>query len=445
MRNNKHLCASWGFHLIRKLLTLGLLLSPGLFFGSCGLRDSNTAVLWTDRPEFAFYTEYFNARQGDYKIEARYFESLAKKLRDTNGSYPDIVAGSWLKSAATRSLFRPLDTFFKKEQISKESFYPSLLALGNIDGKQYLLPVSFNIPALIFARNQGESLSSPFTITLEEIKELGKKYNIENNGIYSRMGFSPAWDDDFLFVSAVLFGASFKEASPLEWDNAALEQTMSFIQGWIREANTGIQAEDDFTFKYFYDPPAKLIQSGRILFFHMGSSEFFILPQERRDSLDFRWIAGKDTIPLSENMVFYGIFRKSKASKAANAFTQWLFKEETQRLFLEAGKTNRLNETRFGIANGFSALRTVTEQIFPQYYPSLLGRMPPETFLSPPNILPQNWTAIKERVILPYLHDRVRTPESLAQSVPGRLPAERGDIRSLDRRLNDWIRLNRDL
>jgi hypothetical protein len=353
------------------------------------------------------------------------------------------VAGSWLKSSSTRNFFRPLDTFFKKELVSRGSFYPPLLALGNIDSKQYLLPVSFNIPALIFAREQGKSLSSPFTLTLEEIKELGKKYNTKNNGIYSRIGFSPTWDDNFLFVSSILFGASFKEDSPLGWDNAALERAMSFIQSWIKETNTGIQEEDDFTFKYFYDPPSKLIQSGRILFFYMGSSDFFILPQERRDSLDFRWIAGKDTIPLSEDMVFYGISRNSKAGKAANAFTQWFFKEETQRMLLEAGKNNRLNETRFGIANGFSALRTVTEQIFPQFYPSLLGRMPPETFLSPPNILPQNWTIMKERVILPYLHDRVRAPESPTSA--GKIPAERGDIRSLDHRITDWIRLNRDL
>jgi hypothetical protein len=131
-------------------------------------------------------------------------------------------------------------------------------------------------------------------------------------------------------------------------------------------------------------------------------------------------------------MVYYGIHRNSRARKAAEAFTQWFFREETQRLILEAGKNNRLNETRFGIANGFSALRTVTEQIFPQFYPALLGRMPPESFLSPPNILPRNWNSLKEQVILPYLHDRIRS-------------TKRNNIRSLDRRLTDWSRLNRGL
>jgi hypothetical protein len=246
------------------------------------------------------------------------------------------------------------------------------------------------------------------------------------------MGFSPSWDDDFLFVSAALFGASFREASPLEWDDEALERALAYVADWIREANTGIQAEDDFSFKYFYDPPAKLVISGRVLFFYLPSSDLFTLSQEQGANLDFRWIAGEDTIPISEAMVYYGIHRQSRAKKAAEAFTQWFFRAETQRLLLEAGKNNRLNETRFGIANGFSALWTVTEQVFPQFYPSLLGRMPPGSFLSPPNILPRNWTAIKERVILPYRHDRIRDPN-------------RGDPRSLERRLSDWNRLNRGL
>jgi hypothetical protein len=91
-----------------------------------------------------------------------------------------------------------------------------------------------------------------------------------------------------------------------------------------------------------------------------------------------------------------------------------------------------MTETLFGIGGGFSAMRTVTEHIFPRCYPGLLGHMPPEAALSPPNILPHNWMAIKQQVILPYLHDRIRG-ENGAATVP-----------DLDRRLADWLRINRD-
>jgi ABC-type glycerol-3-phosphate transport system substrate-binding protein len=396
--------------------------------GACAFLEPGAAVLWTDRPEFALYAEYFNAAQNQYKIETRYFEVPAQKLSGA-GEGPDIVAGSWLKSASTRNLFSPLDELLGKDPRLQTAFYPRLLALGNIEGKQYLFPVAFNIPALVFARDKGPDLSNPFTIGLEEIKEKGRAYNAESRGAYSRMGFSPTWSDEFLFITAALFGASFREAAPLAWEAGALEAAIGYIRSWTKDANTGIQAEDDFSFKYFYDPPSKLVISGRLLFTYLDSSEFFTLPPETRGNLDFRWIAGDEAIPLSEGAVFYGIYKAGRAKKAAEAFTLWFFRAETQRLLLELSKNKRLNENSFGIAGGFSAMRTVTEQVFPQFYPGLLGHIPPESFLSPPNILPRNWVNLKERVILPYLHDRIRQTGE-----------EEG--RSLERRIGDWSRIN---
>jgi ABC-type glycerol-3-phosphate transport system substrate-binding protein len=412
-------------------LLIALVLLPILLtFASCGEERARAAVLWTDRPEFAFYAEQFNAGQDRYKVEARYFESPAQRLTE-DGEYPDIVAAGWLKSASTRALFRPLDSFFESSGISAGAFYPRLLALGNIEGKQYLLPVAFNIPAMVFARDYTMPLSNPFTIDMEEIMELGKSYNAETNGVYTRMGFSPSWNDEFLFITATLFNTGFREASPIAWDPLALDRALTWVQNWITGANTSIQAEDDFSFKYLYDPPAKLVSSGRILFSYMSSSQFFTLAEERRTALDFRWIAEKEVIPMDELNVYYGIHKKARSGKAAVAFTQWFFQAETQRRLLESAKAKRLLETSFGIGGGFSAMRTVTEQIFPQFYPSLLGRMPPESFLSPPNILPRNWMIIKERVILPYLHDRIRHES-------------KDEIRPLERRITDWYRLNRE-
>jgi ABC-type glycerol-3-phosphate transport system substrate-binding protein len=404
----------------------------GVFLcSSCAFQRTTTAVIWTDHPEFAIYGEYFNSSQEQYKVETRYFPSPAQKLTQP-GEFPDIVVGNWLKSASTRTLFKPLDALFKNGVISGTAFYPRLLALGNIEGRQYLLPVSFNLPALVFAEENSSLLSNPFTVSLEEIKQLGKDYNQEGSGGYSRMGFSPAWNDEFLFITATLFSTSFREGSPLAWDPMALERAMNFVSDWIKEANTDIRAEDDFAFKYFYDPPIKLVLSGRILFTYMGSAEFFTSAEERRTRLDFRWIAERNTIPLSEETLYYGIYKNGKAGKASEAFTRWFFQAETQRLLLETSKKMRINETLFGIGNGFSAMRTVTEQIFPQFYPNLLGHMPPEDFLSPPNILPRRWMTIKERVILPYMRDRIRytSPE---------------EIRYLDKRLTEWYRINREM
>jgi hypothetical protein len=214
---------------------------------SCDSGSKRTAILWTDQPEFAFYAEFFNANQNQYKIETHYFDFPSQKLKEDRAR-PDIVTGSWLKSVPAR-FFKPLDKQFMGDSQFHDAFYPRLLAMGNMDGKQYLLPVSFKVPAVIFAQGKGEQLSNPFTVDLKKKKKLGEDYNVKSRGVYTHMGFSPSWDNNFLFLTATLLNASFREADPLAWDIAALDKAMTFAYDWVQEANSGFQAVDDFTFK----------------------------------------------------------------------------------------------------------------------------------------------------------------------------------------------------
>jgi hypothetical protein len=411
---------------------------------SCG-RSPEPAVLWTDRPEFAVYAEYFNAQHEGYKVEVRYFENPAQRLINLNArDTPDMVVASWLKSARSRTLFQPLDRFFRNHTLRADDFYLRLLSLGKIDRKQYLLPVSFNISAIVFARENAGLLSDLFTVGLEEIRTLGKNYNVLSAGsngaagTYTRMGFSPSWNNEFPFITATLFNTNFREADTLIWNGEALENSVRYIRAWIQEANTDIAMEDDFSFKYFFVPQTKLVQSGRILFTCLESSAFLVLGEELRSTLDFRWLSGGGrpgeaggSIPLAEDSTWFGLCRGSRAHKTTALFTEWLFQEETQRFLLHESKRLRMNETTFGIANGFSALRTVTEQIFPQFYPGLLGHMPPEAALEPPDILPRNWMTLKHRVILPYLQSQTR-----ADTEP--------QNRLLEQQITNWNRLNQE-
>ena len=404
-----------------------VLLLPAVLIISCG--GNKTAQIWTDRGEFAFYGDYFNNVQNRYKVSVKYLQSPGAELARSNYT-PDIVVGSWLKNASTGTYFKSLDNLFGAKKLSRSVFYPRLLAIGRIDRNQFLLPVSFNIPALIFSRDRERELSNPFTIGFDEIKEISGKYNTVTRGAYTRMGFSPLWSDGFLFTAAVLSGSSFREALPLAWDAEALDYSMDLIYNWTHEVNTSNQAEEEFAFKYFFEPPQKLIQGGRILFSYMESGALFTLGQDSKNNLDFRWIMEQNRIPIKEDTVFLGIPKRGRSQKAARAFVLWFFLTENQRLLLEYNKANRINETVFGLCDGFSALSPVTEQIFPLFYPELLGRMPPPEFLMPPNVLPENWAVIKERVVLPYLHERARKG-STEETYP------------LEKRLSDWLRMNR--
>jgi ABC-type glycerol-3-phosphate transport system substrate-binding protein len=402
-----------------------------VLLASCG---GNKAIeIWTDRPEFAIYGDYYNSVQNNYKVTVKYIESPAAELAKLSrkNAYPDIVVGSWLKNTATSAHFQPLNSMLGKNKLSRTLFYTRILTVGRIDRRQLLLPVSFNVPALIFAKDREQEFSNPFTIGFNEIKEFSREYNAVNrSGSFTRMGFSPLWNDNFLMLTAFLNGAAFREAAPLAWDAEMLDRSMGFIHRWTYEINTDNQMEEDFTFKYFFEPPERMIQSGRILFSYMESNELFTCQEEAKNNLDFRWIMEQNKIPIAENAVFLGIPKRAKHKRYAKVFVQWFFRPENQRQLLEYSKANRINETVFGICGGFSAIVPVTEQIFPRYYSNLLGRMPPSEYLVAPNILPANWAVIKERVVLPYLQDRARKG-SIEEVYP------------LERRLADWMRVNR--
>ncbi len=411
---------------MRKLIVLSIVII--LAFTSCGFFQEETAILWTDQPELAIYAEEFNLIQDRYKIETKYMEQPAGQLI-TASVYPDIVIGNWLKSSSTRTFFLSMDDLFTDERIQQNAFYPALLNLGKIDEVQYLLPVCFNIPVIVFSEEHQNLVSNPFTITLDEIKTLGQTFNVQKNDVYTNMGFSPTANDGFSFVVSALFNTSFREGRPLAWDPMALERSVEYLQSWTQEANTSVRHEDDFVFKYYYDPPAKLILSGRILFAYLTSDDFFTMGEETRSQLAFRYISYNNAIPVDERMVYAGICKKGKAREAAKAFIEWFYQSENQRMLLLDTRQNRLSDNLFGIGNGFSALRTVTESVFPQFYSDLLGHIPPADYLSPPNILPRNWLAIKEHVILPYFHERIRAEQ-------------RNEVKTLENRISDWYILN---
>ncbi|GMO49151.1 MAG: extracellular solute-binding protein [Termitinemataceae bacterium] len=385
-------------------------------------------MLWTDRPEFAFYAQAFNLSQNDFKIELKQFDDLSSRLI-TSKERPDIVVGSWLKSSKTISRFRPLDKIMRKNSGLKDNLYLPLLNLGKNGRKQYLLPVSFDLPLIIFSETNSSLINDQFVIDIEDVKTLGASYNKIENGVAQRIGFSPLWNPDFLFETARIFGASFKESDTVQWDQDALNKSIVFLKDWVTNVNGGVQVEDDFFYKYFFNPSEELITQGRILFAYMRSSDFFTKTKSNLN-IDFRLLASgmsnTKIIPIYEGAVYYGIDKKSRADNACEAFTLWFFKDDTQEALLKQSQALHIHDTSFGIANGYSAMRSVTENIFPRFYPELLGHMKEQEYLMPAQIKPLHWVEMKERVIIPYLKNICKTNNA--------------DMQTLESEIEDWAR-----
>lgn len=379
------------------------------------LQDKNSlSIIWTNQAEFAMYTELFNASQNKYKIIVEYKENPAKEVYATK-DLPNIVIGPWLKTEKSSSKFTSLDSFLAQQKINTNQFYKPLLQHGLVKDKQFFLPVSFNIPAIVFANENQELIretividsKESMTISLEEIRKLSKDFNVKNKQTYNRMGFSPRWDSDFLYLVSCLYNTEFTTDKDLFSYNAiALNASIDFIRDWTLDSNTSSEAEDDFKFKYLYDPPYKLITSGRCLFSYMQSNTLFSISKDKLESIDFKWIHHEGKIPIDDSVIYLGLCKSSKHDKASQTFIKWFLNEKTQFQLLDRGKKLQALDHSFGISGGFSSITAVNEKVLPLFYPHILGQLAPSDMLEAPNMLSFDWNFHKNEIIIPWLVEK---------------------------------------
>ncbi len=395
-----------------------------LIFCSCS--GGNSATVWTDTPVVALYAAAFNESQTRFKIEVQYRESIATSLSGEK-AHPALVIGSYLRNSDTRRHFQPIDYLFGEMIIDKSAFYPNLLSIGNVEGRQLFLPVSFNMPLVLFRKDVPKPEWNNFVVSPEELRKAGAGFNERGKQGFAKMAYSPRWDEETLVLLARMYGADLREGKPFAWSDSGFDRTLDSVRAWSKD-NGGPADEDDFKFKYLYMPRHKSVEDGRVMFAVMDSSEYFLISEERRMPFDFRWLALDEAIPIDEGIVYAAMCRSGRGKQAAEAFLKWLYREETQRSLLETAKKNRSAESVFGIAGGFSSIRSVNEKTLPLFYPSLLGHVPPENYLKAPGSLPRDWLTVRSRIVAPFLF------EATGANPP---PDAHADFRS---RVDTWIK-----
>jgi ABC-type glycerol-3-phosphate transport system substrate-binding protein len=370
----------------------------------CNLLKSKAITLLTDRAEMAAYVEHFNGLGQDYRVEIAYTKKPELILGE-NGKTADLIIGSYLNSPLFMEQFEPLDKLFTRNRIDREAFYPELLDRGRLNKKQVLLPISFNLPAVFFKPEVIDSTLPGMLIPLAALREQGAEYNRLKEDRFIRMGFSPLWEERFLYLNAVLWGTSFNESGgeELAWDQEAMQKALDYSRIWINQDNRGVDKNIEFVNRYLYEPMVKLVEEERVLFYLTSSAEFFSLLEGKGEERDFRWLSHEDRIPVEEEILFIGIPGNAKNKKSALVFLEWFFAPDTQQEILKVNHRKRLKV--FGIGNGFSALQKVNELIFPQAYAMLIGHIPAAKMLSFPQNLPSDWREIKSQVIFPWLLD----------------------------------------
>ena len=397
-------------------VSLGLLLTLP---AGCDRRETVTATLWTDRTSVAAYVEMYNAAQEDYKIEVEFTPAPADALLERQ-EHPDVVLGDFLANASSFVHFAPVDDLLAGDAVSEDDFYPGLLGLGRREGETYLLPVSFDLPAAMFKRSASNEGLDQFRLSLETLRSEGAAFNETEDGRYVRVGFSPRWSGEFLYLVAMAYGANFREQgrrNPV-WNHGSLEDALNAVRSWVEETNGGFESEALFEERYLYDPPYQLILRDRIRFSYTTASRFFSLAESERRSVDVRWLSREGSIPVLEDIAYIGIPAEAGQADAGRDFIAWFFDPQTQAELARAAARKGLGE--FGIAQGFSSLIATNQEELPQVYPDLLGRVPPPSLLDVPLQVPKNWDDIKRDVIHPWLSRELTddaAPEELQREI----------------------------
>lgn len=369
-------------------------------------------MIWTDRAEIVSCAEFFNLSQEKAKAVVVYKENLASSLPPASDEEkPDILIGSFLKNSEMKHNFTPLNPVLSRSRINPAAFYAPLLDYGSVVSKQYLLPVSFNVPAVIFDESKSSLVSENASVEFSSLDETAAEFNEKNShGIYTKMGFAPSWNPEFLYEYVKSHGAQIREkGNALSWNGQNLENCVENLKTWTSEKNTSSSAEQDFAFKYLYMPVQKQVVSQKCLFAYTTSDYFFSLPPEQTAGIDFKWLSNDSKIYLEDDVVMLGVYRKSSNTRGAFDFIIWLFNEKNQKKILERNQNMHLDITTFGICGGFSSIKSVNEQIFPAFYKNLLGNIPAEKAVVCPEQLPPRWKSLKERVVLAFLSDAAKT------------------------------------
>lgn len=371
-------------------------------------------VIWTSCREFAQYIELFNRQHKDNCAILVYKENPALSLppaKDENP--PDIIVGSWLRTENPQKSFKSLDYLFDTKKLTSDIFYPQLLESGKRKQVQYLLPVSFNLPTVIFATENKELIPESYTLSLEQIRETASAFNTKNQkGTYTKIGFAPLGNTDFLYLVTKMRGADFHEGKEgIEWNSQELLRATIFLRDWINKENTSAQIEEDFTFKYLFMPYYRQVLSGRTLFSYTTSDKFFKVMKEQNLKNDYRWIVEDNQLFIEDSFMMMGIYEDARNIIGATEFITWFFNSENQKMILETKEKMHLETDLFGISGGFSSLRDVTEHILPVYYTQLLTNLPPAQMLTVPQKLPARWDSYRTLVVEPYIKAAVTITE----------------------------------
>lgn len=388
---------------------------------ACTAESPEPVTVWTSETSVADYFAWYNSHEDGPPVEITPIErgSGYDALREAD-QVPDILIDRHLLKPDAGQRYASLEETVSDQ---RDVFYRPLIRAGIVSEKQRLIPLSFDVPAVMFSTAYTPAQDSHQSIELEELASAAVEFNEWEDERAARIGYSPLWQEEFVRTVLESFGTRFRtgpEALPL-WSRESVDDAINFMRTWS-ENNEGVETEQEFQERYLVAPGNRGVQEQQVGFWHTSASRFYSLPDEERDGLDVRWIAHEGRLPVADRVLWTGIPAGAKNSDGAREVLAWLFDEHTQAMLVR--EVSGSTPDSFGFAGGFSAISSVNHRDLIETSPELTGRIPVEEQLPAPVTEHVLWPRVREQAAVPWAVDTIR--------------GEADD--SLRERLHDWIR-----
>lgn len=403
MKQNK------AFHsfILRLLLSFASIVV--LQFSSCADGNSDYVILYTESPALAEYAWKYNTDHPSTPVAVKYTDNAAGTLLGGTDRI-DIAAGAYFTSSQVKGKLKTLNSLFSENKLNDEKLYTQLMQSCFVGNNIHALPVSFDVPVILYKKQSDDTI---FQMDIEDIKTTAAAFNRKRYGHFVKMGFSPEWSRDFLYMLAVFNNGRIHldDSDSLVWNEKGLLNAVSYAVNWVSEKNGSLTDSHDFYDKYCYEPDYKLLEEGRIKYSVASVGEYMAIPEEKRRNISFFYPSRDERILINDDVLYIGIAENSIRSREAMKFISWLISSDTQKDLIKAGE--RIKSPVIAFAGGFSSIMKVNETILIETIPELRKKIPLPGQLVGPGRLPVKWSVLRESVIEEWLIEATTNMESI--------------------------------
>ena len=90
---------------------------------------------------------------------------------------PDLIISEGLSDPNLLDHFEPLSGLFREERIEPKDFYQDLLSLGRREKTQFILPLNFDLPTVVFRDQSFQQEHNGLLMPIDSMRQLGSEYN----------------------------------------------------------------------------------------------------------------------------------------------------------------------------------------------------------------------------------------------------------------------------